>query len=83
MASVHYNGESWSFTFDKFAMHMLKQHNIIEGLKTHGLVTDMSEPRKVFILLGEINTIKLDAVKKRIMSDDDLQNNYDKCVTLF
>jgi hypothetical protein len=51
---------------------MLKQHNIIKGLKTHGLVTDLTERHKVFILLEAIKTIKLDAVKTRIMSDDDL-----------
>jgi hypothetical protein len=62
---------------------MLKQHNIIKGLKTHGLVMDMSERRKVFILLETIKTIKLDATKTRIMSDYDLRNDYDKCVTLF
>ena len=72
LASVHYNGESRNFTFNKFTMHMLKQHNIIKGLKTHGLVTDLTERHKVFILLEAIKTIKLDAVKTRIMSDDDL-----------
>ena len=56
LASVHYNGESRNFTFDKFLMHMLKQHNIIEGLETHGLVTDMTERRKVFILLEGIKS---------------------------
>ncbi len=83
LTTTHYNGESRNFTFDKFAMHMLKQHNIIEGLKTHGLVTDMTERRKVFILLEAIKTTKLDAVKTRIMSDDDLRTDYDKCITLF
>ena len=43
----------------------------------------MSGSRKVFILLEVIKNIKLEAVKTRIMSDDDLQNDYDKCVTLF
>ena len=83
LALVHYNGESRNFTFDKFSMHMLKQHNITKGLKTHGLVTDLTERRKVFILLEAIKTIKLDAVKTRIMLDDDLQNSYDKCTKLF
>ena len=83
LTTTHYNGESRNFTFDKFAMHMLKQHNIIEGLKTHGLVTDMTERRKVFILLEAIKTTKLDAVKTRIMSDDSLRTDYDKCITLF
>ena len=64
-------------------MYTLNQHNIIERLKTHGLVTDMSERRKVFILLKAIKTIKLDAAKTRIMSDDNLRNDYNKCVTLF
>ena len=32
LASVHYNRESRNFTFDKFLMHMLKQHSIIKGL---------------------------------------------------
>ena len=43
----------------------------------------MTERRKVFILLEAIKTTKLDAVKTRIMSDDSLRTDYDKCITLF
>ena len=46
-------------------------------------MTDLTERRKVFILLETIKTINLDAVKTRIMSDEDLQKDYNKCVTLF
>ena len=35
-----------NFTFDKMALHMLKQHNIIKGNKSPRLVTDMTKRRR-------------------------------------
>ena len=62
-------------------MH-LRQHLILEALVIHGY-TGIDAGSKVRYLLNRIRCTALKAVRTRIMSDEDLHQDFARCVTLF
>ena len=82
LKSTAYVGEQRRWNFEKYVNVHKQQHSIMEGLVEHGYVG--IDPRsKVRFLLDGIKTEKLDSVKTRIMSDANLRNDFDGCVTLY
>ncbi|KAI2510107.1 hypothetical protein MHU86_4274 [Fragilaria crotonensis] len=77
-----YNGEQRRWDFEKYVNVHKQQHSIMEGLVEHGY-TGIDPRSKVRYLLDGIKTDKFDAVKTRIMSDEQLRSNFDGCVTLY
>jgi hypothetical protein len=62
-------------------MH-LRQHLILEALVIHGY-TGIDAGSKVHYLLNGIRCAALKMVRTRIMSDEDLHQDFARCVTLF
>lgn len=77
-----YNGEQRRWDFEKHVNVHKQQHLIMEGLAEHDY-TGIDPRSKVRYLLDGIKTDKFDAVKTRIMSDEQLRSNFDGCVTLY
>jgi hypothetical protein len=82
LKSTVYNGEQRRWDFEKYVNVHKSQHSIMEGLVEHGY-TGIDPRSKVRYLLDGIKTDKFDSVKARIMSDADLRNDFDACVTLY
>ena len=82
LKSTVYNGEQRRWDFERYVNVHKQQHSIMEGLVEHGY-TGIDPRSKVRYLLDGIKTDKFDAVKTRIMSDEKLRNDFDKCVTLY
>jgi hypothetical protein len=70
------------WNFEKYALTHLRQHLILEALVIHGY-TGIDAGSKVRYLLNGIRCAALDAVRTRIMSDEDLSQDFARCVTLF
>ena len=62
-------------------MHKEK-HNILYIIKAHGY-TGINQISKVRYLSVGIKTMRLDSFKTRIMSDESLCQDFDRCVTLY
>jgi hypothetical protein len=77
-----YNGEQRRWDFKMYVNVHKQQHSIMEGLVEHGF-TGIDPRSKVRYLLDGIKTDKFDAVKTRIMSDEQLRSNFDGCKTLY
>ena len=56
-----------------------EQHDILEGLVEYGYF-GIDNRTKVRYLNDAIKTSALDSVKTRIMSDESLQSDYNRCV---
>ncbi len=82
LACSTYHGEKHNWTFEKYALLRLKQHQILEGLIPHGY-TGIDPGSKVRHLNSGIKTNTLDAVKSRIISDEHLRVDFAHCVTLY
>jgi hypothetical protein len=82
LASIEYKGETRQWIFEKFALTHLRQHLILEALVVHGY-TGIDAGSKVRYLLNGIKCAALDAVRTRIMSDEDLHQDFTRCLTLF
>jgi hypothetical protein len=82
LASVQYKGKTHQWNFEKYALTHLRQHLILEALVVHGY-TGINAGSKVRYLLNGIKCLALDAVRTRIMSDEDLRQDFARCVTLF
>jgi hypothetical protein len=82
LATVQYKGETRQWNFEKYALTHLRQHLILEALVIHGY-TGIDAGSKVRYLLNGIRCAALDAVRTRIMSDEDLSQDFARCVTLF
>jgi hypothetical protein len=82
LASVQYKGETRQWNFEKYALMHLRQHLILEALVIHGY-TGIDAGSTVRYLLNGIRCAALDAVWTRIMSDEDLRQDFACCVTLF
>jgi hypothetical protein len=82
LASVQYKGETRQWNFEKYALMHLRQHLILEAMVIHGY-TGIDAGSKVRYLLNGIRCTALDAVRTRIMSDEDLRQDFARCVTLF
>jgi len=82
LGSVQYKGETRHWNFEKYALMHLRQHLILEALVIHGY-TRIDTSSKVRYLLNGIRCAALDAVRTRIMSDEDLCQDFARCITLF
>jgi len=82
LASVQYKGETRQWNFEKYALMHLRQHLILEALVIHGY-TRIDTGSKVRYLLNGIRCAALKAVRTRIMSDEDLCQDFARCITLF
>jgi hypothetical protein len=82
LALVQYKGEMRQWNFEKYALTHLPQHLILKALVIHGY-TGIDADSKVRYLLNGIKCAALDAVRTRIMSDEDLRQDFACCVTLF
>jgi hypothetical protein len=82
LALVQYKGKTRQWNFEKYALTHLRQHLILEALVVHGY-TGINAGSKVRYLLNGIKCLALDAVRTRIMSDEDLRQDFARCVTLF
>jgi hypothetical protein len=82
LASVQYKGETRQWNFEKYALMHLRQHLILEALVIHGY-TGINAGSKVRYLLNGIRCVALDAIRTRIMSDEDLRQDFARWVTLF
>ena len=82
LATAQYKGETRMWNFEKYALTHLRQHLILEALVIHGY-TGIDAGSKVRYLLNGIKCASLDAVRTRIMSDEDLSQDFARCVTLF
>ncbi len=82
LASVQYKGKTRQWNFEKYVLTHLRQHLILEALVVHGY-TGINAGSKVRYLLNGIKCLALDAVRTRIMSDEDLRQDFARCVTLF
>ena len=79
---VQYKGETRQWNFEKYALTHLPQHLILKALVIHGY-TGINTGSKDRYLLNGIRCTALDAVRTRIMSDEDLRQDFARCVTLF
>ena len=77
-----YTEEKRKWTFEKYSTLHKEKHNIIESLKEHGY-TVVEQLLQVRYLNEGIKTTGLNSVKTRIMSDESLSQDFDKCVTLY
>ncbi len=82
LATTFYTGERRNFTFDKFVQIHIEQHTILDGLKEQGY-TGIDPRSKVRYLMNGIKTTALDSVKTRILTEDGLRSNFDRCVCLY
>jgi len=82
LASVQYKGETRQWNFKKYALMHLRQHLILEALVVYRY-TGIDAGSKVRYLLNGIKCAALDVVRTRIMSDEDLRQDFARCVTLF
>ena len=82
LASVQYKGETRQWNFEKYTLMHLRQHLILKALVIHGY-TGIDAGSKVHYLLNGIRCPSLDVVRTRIMSDEDLRQDFARCVTLF
>ena len=58
------------------------QHKILESLIAHDY-TGIDQISKVRYLSDGINTTGLDSVKTHIISDEDIRQNFDRCMNLY
>ena len=77
-----YKGETKKHTFVKFVTFQKKCHNSLAALEPHGY-KGLDERSKVRILMGCIETPTVDTVKTKILSDTQLQQNYDAATQLY
>jgi hypothetical protein len=82
LATSAYHGEKRTWTFEKYALLHLKQHQILESLVPHGY-TGIDPGSKVCHLNSGIKTSTLDAVRTQIISDESLCTDFAQCVTLY
>ena len=83
LMNTTYNGEQKRFNFEKYCRIHVNQHAILEGLRQQGVHTGLDERSKVRHLMDGIKTDMFQAVKTRIMSDDALQTDFTRAVSLF
>jgi hypothetical protein len=82
LLTVAYHGEQHQWNFEKYALMHLKQHLILEALMAHGC-TGIDPESKVRHLIAVIKTTQLDAVRTRIIPDENLRVDFSHCVTLY
>ncbi len=82
LKTAKYDGEKRQWNFEKYTLTHLCQHLILEALMAHGFV-GINPGSKVRFLIAGIRCSTLDAVKTRICSDESLQKDFARCVTLF
>jgi hypothetical protein len=80
MAAFH--GEQHQWNFKKYALMHLKQHLILEALMAHGYM-GINPGSKVRHLNAGIKTTQLNAVRTRIILDENLHVDFSRCVTLY
>jgi hypothetical protein len=79
---VAYHGKQRQWNFEKYALMHLKQHLILEALMAHGYM-GIDPGSKVRHLNAGIKTTQLDAVRTRIILDENLRMDFSHCVTLY
>jgi hypothetical protein len=82
LAGSTYHGEKCNWTFEKYALLHLKQHQIFKSLISHGY-TGIDPGLKVCHLNSGIKTNILDAVKSQTISDEALHTDFAHNVTLY
>jgi hypothetical protein len=75
LTSSAYHGEKRNWTFEKYTLLHLKQHQILEGPIPHGY-TGIDLGAKVCHLNSGIKTNTLDAVKSQIILDEHLRKSH-------
>ena len=83
LMNTSYNGEHKRFNFEKYCKIHVNQHAILEGLRQQGVHPGIDDRSKVRHLMDRIKTDQFQAVKTRIMSDDSLQADFTRAVSLF
>ena len=82
LMNTSYNGEHKRFNFEKYCKIHVNQHTILEGLRQQGVHPGIDDRSKVRHLMDGIKTDQFQAVKTRIMSDDSLQADFARAVSL-
>jgi len=80
--SLHYNGETRRWTFEKYVNKMVELHNVSEDLKEHGYA-GIDETSRVRKLLAGIKTDKLNVIKGQVLASPILSKDFSSTVNLF
>jgi hypothetical protein len=79
---LKYTGEKRRYTFDTYVKGHIRCHTVMSDLKKYGYA-GIDEQTKVRRLMEGIHNRQLDSVKTRIMSEPQLQNDFNRCVMLY
>jgi hypothetical protein len=82
LQTTYYSGESKRFDFEKFTKMHVDQHHILENLIHHGY-SGIDDRSKVRYLMDGIKSDKLEPITTRIMSNNELLEDFPCCIPLY
>jgi hypothetical protein len=83
LETTFYDGETRKFTFDTYVRIHLQQHVILSNLVKHGAHTGINETMKTRHFIQNIRAPYLQSAISVCMSNDDIKQNFDRCVAFF